>query len=86
VGYYRTQFFCDDDEIGWRTTTQQPTNKRRHGARQRKVGGSLAVVRRWRQRGGGAQRDGVSAGVGSSKWFVGKFILVWYCWEFCADE
>jgi hypothetical protein len=24
--------------------------------------------------------------VGSSKWLVGKFILVWYCWEFCAYE
>jgi hypothetical protein len=47
-----------DDEIGRRTTTQQPTNE---AARQREVGGSLAAARwrwqrRWRQ--GGAQRDG----------------------------
>ncbi len=43
-----------DDKIGWRTTTQEPTNKRQRRWRQREVGGSLAAAarRRWRQRGG----------------------------------
>ncbi len=45
-----------DDEIGWRTTTQQPTNQRQ------RCGGGGATARGWRQLGGdGAQPDGGSA-------------------------
>ena len=49
-----------NDEIGWRTTRQQPTNEWRSGGRGSNDGGSFAAMQRRRQRGGGAQRNGES--------------------------
>jgi hypothetical protein len=47
-----------DDEIGQRTTMQQPTNERLSGVSGSGGGGSLAAKRRRRQGCGGAQRNG----------------------------
>ena len=48
------------DEIGRRTTTQQPTNERWSGGSGSGGGGSLAAAQQQQQHGGGTQRDGGS--------------------------
>ena len=51
-----------DDEIGRRTTTQQPTNERWcGGSAKADVGGSLVAARRWRQRGSETSRRSLAA-------------------------